>query len=274
MHVTACVRSALRLTQPTPTEPTWSHEQQSRSPFHPHRTRLGRHPRGGAAHLRSLPQRVLGQARPRGRLSDRIRHRPHGGRLSLRAHSRRVRRLGAAHQCCLRSARDHPRQPVQRGRLPRADVHHGHGAAARQRGAEAEVPAGHRQRGTQAAGVRRHRADHGLRHHPAQDAGRQEGQRPLRRQRPEGVDLPRPAFRPDAAAGAHHARRQSAQALRRALSFPGRSEGSQRQGRRDPQDRRHAQPQHLRGVLRQPGGAGREPDRRSRARASSTSSTA
>ena len=33
-------------------------------------------------------------------------------------------------------------------------------------------------------------------------------------------------------------------------------------GRGDPQDRRHDQPQHLRGVLRQPGGAGGEPDRR------------
>ena len=35
---------------------------------------------------------------------------------------------------------------LQCRRLPRADVHHGHGAAARQRGAEAEVSAGHRRR--------------------------------------------------------------------------------------------------------------------------------
>ena len=66
----------------------------------------------------------------------------------------------------------------------------------------------------QTAGVRRHRADHGFRYNPAQDAGRQEGQRPLRRQRPEGVDVARAALRPDAAAGAHHAGRQGAQALR------------------------------------------------------------
>ena len=37
---------------------------------------------------------------------------------------------------------------------------------------------------------------------------------------------------------------------------------AQGKGRRDPEDRRHDQPQHLRGVLRQPRGAGREPDRR------------
>ena len=122
---------------------------------------------------------------------------------------------------------------LQRGGLPRADVHHGHGAAARQRGAEAEVPAGHRLGRAAPAGVRRHRADHRLRHHPAQDARRQEGQRPLRRQRPEGVDQPRAALRPDAAAGPHHAGRQGEEALRGAVGVPGRPARGQGQGRRD-----------------------------------------
>ncbi len=113
-----------------------------------------------------------------------------------------------------------------------------------------------------AAGIRRHRADHRLRHHPAQDARREEGQRPLRRQRPEGVDQPRAALRPDAAARAHHAGRQGAEAVRGAVRVhrrPARGQGGR--GPRHPQDRRHAEPQHLRGVLRQPGDPGREPDR-------------
>ena len=64
------------------------------------------------------------------------------------------------------------------------------------------------------------------------------------------------------------------EALRRAVGVPGRPARGEGKRRRDQQDRRHAEPQHLRGVLRQSRGAGREPDRRSRARASSTSSTA
>ena len=59
-----------------------------------------------------------------------------------------------------------------RRRLPCADVHHGHAAAARQRGAEAQVPARDRQRRAAAAGLRRHRADHRLRHHAARRRAR------------------------------------------------------------------------------------------------------
>ena len=57
------------------------------------------------------------------------------------------------------------------------------------------------------AGVRRHRADHRLRYDKAEDPrGARRQRRPLPRQRPEGVDLARPALRPDAAPGAHDAR--------------------------------------------------------------------
>ena len=70
-----------------------------------------------------------------------------------------------------------------------------------------KISAGHRQRRAAAAGVRRHRAD--LRHRHAQPAHHRgaRGQQRLRHQRPENLDLARRAFRPDAAAGAHHAAR-------------------------------------------------------------------
>ena len=47
-------------------------------------------------------------------------------------------------------------------------------------------------------------------------------QRRLRRQRPEDLDLARRAFRPDAAARAHHAARAGQEAHRRAVGVPGR----------------------------------------------------
>ena len=52
--------------------------------------------------------------------------------------------------------------------------------------------------------LRGHRAEHRPEHHAAEAARRAQG-RPLRRQRPEGVDLHRAGRRQDAAAGAHHA---------------------------------------------------------------------
>ena len=78
---------------------------------------------------------------------------------------------------------------LQRRGLPCADVHHGHGARHGNDAQKQKYLPGIASRRAAAAGVRRHRADHRLRHHPAQDPRRQEGQRPLRRQRPEGVDV-------------------------------------------------------------------------------------
>ncbi len=102
-----------------------------------------------------------------------------------------------------------------------------HGNAAQKQ----QIPAGHRLGRAAPAGLRRHRAHHRLRHHPAQDARRQEGQRPLRRQRPEGLDQPRAAVGPDAAARAHHAARQGDEALRRAVGVPGRPARGQGTGK-------------------------------------------
>ncbi len=110
-------------------------------------------------------------------------------------------------------------------RLSRADVHDGNAPASRQRAAEARVPAEDRVGRAATAGVRRHRADHRVRHHAAQDA-RRARRRQLRDQRPEDLDQPRAAIRPDAAAGAHHAGRPGGEALGRTLDLPGRSQGA------------------------------------------------
>ena len=135
---------------------------------------------------------------------------------------------------------------------PRPDVHHGHPAAARQRGAEAALSAEDRVGRIAPAGVRRHRADHRLRHDQAEDPrGARRQRRPLRRQRPEGVDLARAAVRSDAAAGAHDAGRGGQAPHRRAVGVPGRSAREPRQRARNPADRGDDQPQHQRGVLRQ-----------------------
>jgi enoyl-CoA hydratase/carnithine racemase len=79
---------------------------------------------------------------------------------------------------------DDPRQRRQRRRLPRPDVHHGHCAPPRQRGAEASVLAEDRDRRAEAAGLRGDRARRRIGHDPARDHGGAAG-RPLRRQRPE-----------------------------------------------------------------------------------------
>ncbi len=56
------------------------------------------------------------------------------------------------------------------------------------RSAEAAISARHCRRQNPLSGLRRHRADHGLRHHQAEDAGRTQG-RQVHRQRPEDLDL-------------------------------------------------------------------------------------
>ena len=76
-----------------------------------------------------------------------------------------------------------------------------------------QVPAGDR-RGQAAHPVDgRDRADDRHRHDEDQDHRREEG-RPLRRQRPEGLDLARPAFRPDDPARAHDAARRGQEEIR------------------------------------------------------------
>ena len=73
----------------------------------------------------------------RARVPREVRQRADPGRLPRRAHPAGVRRRRARHHRGRAHPRDHQRRRRQRGGLPRPDVHHGHGAAARQRGAEA-----------------------------------------------------------------------------------------------------------------------------------------
>ena len=187
------------------------------------------------------------------------------GRLARDPDPRGVWRLGARHLGGGRGAGGSAARRLQRRRLPRPDVHHGHAAAARQQGAEGALPAQDRQRRVAPAGVRRHRADQRHRHAGAAHDGGEEGQQHLRRERPEGVDQPRRAFRPDAAAGAHHAARAGQEAHRGPVGLPGRHARDAGQGPHHPADPHHDEPQQHRSVLRQHGGAGREPDRRGRA---------
>ena len=121
---------------------------------------------------------------------------------------------------------------------------------------------GGRPRRAAPAGLRRHRARRRLGDDPPQDH-RRAPRRPLRRQRPEGVDLARPALRPAAAAGAHHAVRRADRQDARPERLPGRpAAGRRARPDRDPADRDDAQPPHHRAVHPGPRSARRKPDRR------------
>ena len=116
------------------------------------------------------------------------------------------------------ASRDHGGdQPLGRQlrRLPRPDVQHEHAGPARLRGAAPELPAEDRDRRAAPAVDGRHRADHRHRHDQDQDDGRPKGDRYVD-QRPEGLDQPGPALRPDDPARAHHAARPRSRRSRRA----------------------------------------------------------
>ena len=212
--------------------------------------------------MRRFSRRILAGARSRARLSGKIRRRFDQGRLSRRADPGRIRRQRADDD---RRSRDHGRNPgfrLQRRRLPRADVHDGHGAPARQRRAEKALSAGDRARRPSPAGVRRHRAD--LRHRhigPAHHGGARR-QRQLRRQRPEDLDVARRAFRSHAAARPHHAARAGEEAHRRAFGLSRRHARGQRQRPDHPSDPHHDEPRHDRSVLREHARAGGKSHRR------------
>ena len=95
----------------------------------------GRRPRA----VQGVSRHLLARARRAARVPRRVRQGADRRGISRRADSRRVRRLGPRRH----GGVDHPRrnqpQRRQRRRLPRADVHDGHAAAARLRGAEARA---------------------------------------------------------------------------------------------------------------------------------------
>ena len=115
-----------------------------------------------------------------------------------------VRRLGSEPG---RGVRDHGGDQPQRRqfrRVSRPDVRHERAGPSRQRAAEAAISHEDRERRAAAAVDGGDRADDGHRYDEAQDDGDAQG-RPLRRERAEGLDLARAAFRFDAAARAHDA---------------------------------------------------------------------
>ena len=134
------------------------------------RTPSGSAPRGPRS-VQGVPRQLLAGARRRARVSRRLRQGGDRGGISRGADPGGVRRRRPGY----RRRRDHPRgdqpQRRQRRRLPCADVHDGYAAAPRLRGAEAGVPAEDRHRRAAAAGLRRHRADHRLRHDAVEDHG-------------------------------------------------------------------------------------------------------
>ena len=153
------------------------------------------------------------------RLPREVRRGADQGRLDVGADPRGVRRLGPlAH----RGDGDHGGSDAlgrQRRLLPRPDVQHEHAAAPRLCSAEKAIPAEDRHRRAAPAGDGRHRARRRHRHHQDQDRRREEG-RPLRRQRPEGLDLAPAALRADDPAGAHHAARQGEEEIRGHVGLP------------------------------------------------------
>ena len=214
------------------------------------RPHASRNPRSGSPALPEIRWRLLARPRSRARLSDGLREGADRRRLAGHPDPRGIRRLGARHLGGRGGARRGAARRLQRGGLPRADVHHGHAAAPRQCRAEAALPASDRQRQAQAAGLRRHRADQRHRHPGAAHDGGEEGQQHLRRERPEGVDQPRRALRPDAAAGAHHAQGADQEAHRGPVGVSGRHARDARQRPHHPAHPHHDEPQQHRGVLR------------------------
>ena len=183
-------------------------------------------------------------------------------RLSRRADPGRVWRQRAFDRRSRGDPGGNPRRRLQRRRLPRPDVHHGHHPAARLARAEAKLSAEDRQRRIAPASLRRDRADLGHRHAVFAHHGEARRQRPLRHQRPEDLDLARRAFRPDAAAGAHRAEGEGQETHRRPVGVPGGHAARARHQHHHQSDPHHDEPRHHGGVLRRPARAGGKSDRR------------
>ena len=189
-------------------EAIWHQVEEAGDAAHPQDMNLGarkssRAARRGAPALQPVRLRVLAEDRRAARLPRSLRRGADQGGLDVGADPRGIRRLRpVAH----RSDGDHGGSDAlgrQRRLLPRPDVQHEHPAAPRLAAAEEEVPAEDRHRRAAPAVDGRHRARRGHRHHQDQDRGGEE-RRPLRGERPEGVDLAAAALGADDPARAHH----------------------------------------------------------------------
>ncbi len=174
----------------------------------------------------------------------------HEGRLARRADPAGVRRLRPRPRGSLgHHGRDQPLRR-QRRRMPRPDVQHGHAAAARLGRAEAPLPSEDRERRTAPPVDGRDRAHDRHRHDEAQD-DRSEARRPLRRERPEGLDLAHPALRPDDPARAHDAARGGEAQVGRHVDLHRRPARIHREGPHRAADPEHGEPRDERAVLRE-----------------------
>ena len=99
------------------------------SPFPP--TRTPKSARRCAKLCARFPGEYWRKLDQRARLSHRVRPRPDRSRLPRRADPRGIRRRRPAAVGRRGDPRDHPGRGLQRRRLPRPDVHHGHHPAAR-----------------------------------------------------------------------------------------------------------------------------------------------
>ncbi len=211
--------------------------------------------------MRRFPRRLLAPPRRAALVPRGVRRRINRGWVSRRADPGGLRRQRPATGS---GGGDHggdPEERLQRRRLPRADVHHGHGAAPWERGAEARSAAEDRRRVAQAAGVRGERAHQRHRHQP-DSHHRAARRRRLPDQRPEGMDLARRAFRPAAAACPDQPARGGREASRRHVGLPRRSSPGGGQRAHDQADPGDDQPPHDRALLRRPAHSRRHPDRR------------
>ena len=86
--------------------------------------------------MRRVSERVLGRPRPQVRISDGVRASADAGGVSLRPHSGSYGGSGLPLSAACAILEDDPRNRLQCRRVPRPDVHDGHRAEARQRGAE------------------------------------------------------------------------------------------------------------------------------------------
>ena len=124
---------------------------------------------------KQFPGDLLAQARPRDGLSVRVREGARRCRLPRRPDSRGIRGFRPAAIRVGGNPRGDSACRLQRCGLPCTDVHHGRIAAARQRGAKAEIPAGNCERRVAPAGVRRDRAHERYRYRSAEDGRRAPG---------------------------------------------------------------------------------------------------
>ncbi len=205
------------------------------------------YPRRGAGALRAISRRLPSRDRRGARLSRSLRGGADASRLDGGADSRGLRRRGAwAHRGLRHHGGDQPLRR-QRGRLPRPDVQYEHAGPAWLRGAVPQISARDRSRRMAAAIHGRDRADGGNGHDCDQDPGRQ-ARRPLCRQRPESLDQPGAAFRPDDSAGAHHAAGAREQEIRGPVDLSRRHQTGACERHDCPADRQHGQPRDQRGV--------------------------